>query len=234
MTNLLSPKISITAQKLGNEGEPLAIVDNFFESVDKLVEVARTRPFSPAANYYPGLRSAAPNQYLSAVHTLLQDALSEIFQFEKDQVLSIDSAISMVTRRPEDLSEYQRIPHFDRPQREGLACVHYLFPAELPYGGTSFYRHNSTGYEFIDENRVETYQETLKTEFSEIGLPEPPAYINGDTNMFTRYASCEGIYNRALFYRASSLHSGNIFPDHNYDAEPAQSRLTMTSFIKLK
>lgn len=227
-------RMRIEAIELGNEREPLAVVDNFFPAADHLASVAKERPFTVANSFYPGLRSAAPNQYLAAIHQLLQNYLWEIFGFEKDAIESIDSAFSVISRRPEELSTLQRIPHFDTPQREGLACVHYLFPETSGYGGTSFYRHKRTGYEYVDAERFPLYKASLEEDLREHGLTEPPRYVLGDTDIFSRYASQEARFNRALFYRASSLHSGDIKPDHSYDPNPETGRLTMTAFIQLR
>lgn len=230
---MFAPDISINQLQLGNEGQPLVIVDNFFSAAEPLAAAAHSRPFKSEHAFYPGLRSAAPNQYLRAIHTLAVEALTGVFGFKAIDLISIDSVYSYVTTTPGQLKPYQRIPHFDIPFAEGIACVHYLFPNSSGFGGTSFYRHNSTGFEFIDEGRITQYMAVLDEEIASCGLPEPAQYITGDTALFTRHMSCEPKFNRILFYRACMLHSGNIFIDHDFDAAPLNNRLTVTTFIKI-
>lgn len=223
----------ITKGYIGKEGEPIAIIENFFPHPEALVNVAKERPFELDASFYPGHRSVAPNQYIQFVYDTLVNHCGDLFGFEKDNIATVDSRFSLVDKKPEDLQVLQKIPHFDVPRKDGLACVHYLCPPSENYGGTSFYKHKSTGYEFVDAERVDHYMKTLEGEIEKYGLPSPPEYINGDTDIFTRIASHDAVFNRALFYRASSLHSGNIKKDHNYNLDPETGRLTMTSFITL-
>lgn len=231
MTN---KKQHITKSTIGAEGEPIAIIDNFFPSPETLANAAKDRVFTLDSSYYPGHRTAAPNQYIQFLYETLVNNLGDLFGFDKSSFSSIESRFSLVDKKPEDLQVLQKVPHFDVPKKNGLACIHYLCPAQSNYGGTSFYRHKSTGYEFVDAGRVEHYMKSLEMDIEKYGLPDPPEYINGDTDIFTRVASYEAVYNRALFYRASSLHSGNIKKDHNFNLDPELGRLTMTSFTLLK
>lgn len=217
----------------GREGEPVAVVDGFFPLARRLAAVAPRRPFAAAAGYYPGQRSPAPNEYLAAIRALLAGELAPAFGIAPETIRRVEASYSLVSRPPASLAPMQRVPHFDTPRREGIACVHYLFPEDAGFGGTSFYRHNSTGYESVDATRVDRYMAALEAELARDGLPEPPRYVNGDTPHFTRILSCRPRFNRALFYRACRLHSGDILPDHDFSAGPAGGRLTMTAFIHL-
>ena len=226
--------ISIASESLGNEGEPLVVVDHFFEQAAALASIAAIRPFREDVKFYPGVRTAAPKEYYLAIKRLLKTELSSRFGFDSKDILGIDCALSIVNKAPNELNLYQRIPHFDTPKKNGIACVHYLFPDDGRFGGTSFYRHKSTGFEFVNQARLKEYHDRLRGELESIGVPNPPQYIMGDTDLFTRYHVCDAKFNRALFYRTSSLHSGDIYPDHNFSGKPNEARLTLTSFIQLK
>jgi hypothetical protein len=137
---------------------------------------------------------------------------------------------SLVTTPPAKLVMLQRIPHIDSVTSNGLASVHYLFRKDL--GGTAFYRHRSTGFEYIDASRRERYVQVLEKENSG---PDGPGteYINGDTPLFEQIAKQDGVFNRMLIYRRNSLHSGCIGKDFVPDANPATGRLSINSFIDL-
>jgi hypothetical protein len=135
---------------------------------------------------------------------------------------------SLVTTPPEQLEMIQRVPHVDSVQGNGLASVHYLFREN--HGGTAFYRHRKTGFEYVDESRRDIYFKSLQ---DEMNGPDAPGsgYINGDTPLFAQVAKQDGLFNRILFYRRNSLHSGCI--DRNFipDPNPLSGRLSINCFL---
>ena len=135
---------------------------------------------------------------------------------------------SIVTIPADQLKLLQRIPHFDSTKRDELAAVFYLFEKHL--GGTSFYRHNKTGYEYIDDARRIPYFKSLESENDTDNIPQQ-GYINGDTALFTRIGEQKGIFNRLIVYRRQNLHSGSINPSFVSDANPRKGRLTISIFI---
>ncbi len=117
----------------------------------------------------------------------------------------------------------QSVPHFDGFDRTHIASVHYLCTEE--FGGTSFYRHRSTGYETMDAQRIVEYAPRLKAEV--MGLNTRSfTYIRGDTALFERTASVEAKFNRAIYYRSNVLHSGDIPANISMPAQPRKGRLT--------
>jgi hypothetical protein len=88
--------------------------------------------------------------------------------------------------------------------------LHYLFKRTL--GGTAFYRHRATGFEYVDFARRPSYLACVDQESN--GPHRPAAgYITGSTALYEQICAQEGIFNRLLMYRRNSLHSGNIAPD---------------------
>ena len=124
---------------------------------------------------------------------------------------------SLVTTPAESLSTPQRIPHVDSLGKDGLATIHYLFKKDL--GGTAFYRHRSTGFEFIDESRQESVPAGAGARDERARRPGAE-YINGDTALFEQIARQDGVYNRMLVYRRNFLHSGCIGADFVPDPDP--------------
>jgi hypothetical protein len=224
----LHPDIRIQKLTLGAERAPLLVVDNFVSAPEELIQNALRKPFSPAASYFPGLRVKASLSYQD-LYSRLRATLHEVFELEGPTLRFSMCHYSLVTTRPDQLALPQRIPHADSLARTGLAAIHYLFKAD--HGGTGFYRHRQTGYEYVDESRQKRYLECIRQELSGPNQP-PPAYINGDTALFERIASAEGVFNRLLIYRRNSLHSGNISPDFVPDPNPLTGRLSINSFME--
>ena len=135
---------------------------------------------------------------------------------------------SLVTQPPEKLAFLQRIPHIDSSTSRGLATVHYLFHAG--WGGTAFYRHRGTGYEYVDEGRELAYFTRLQQESQGADAPAP-GYIGEDTPLFERVEKVDGIYNRMLVYRRNSLHSATIDNDRVPPPDPVGGRLSINTFI---
>ncbi len=228
----LHEKFTARIDLIGLEKEPVIIIDNFLKNPATLVEyaVANSSRFTRDADYYPGIRTPCTIEYMKTVHGHLSKLMFEVFQLPQSGIQG-KSFFSIVTIPGVKLDLLQRIPHYDIPDKTGIAMIHYL--CSNKFGGTSFYRHKGTGFEFIDKSRVESYSTMLKSEIQNHGMPEP-AYINGDTALYQRIASYKAAYNRILIYRSSSLHSGNITPDYARDPDPRIGRLTITSFIKGK
>jgi hypothetical protein len=135
---------------------------------------------------------------------------------------------SVAATPPGQLSLAQRIPHIDGVTEGMIAIVHYL--ARDDFGGTSFYRHRSTGFETVDESRHRRYLDALKRDFATHNEP-PAAYIEGDTPLFERTAGYDAIFNRAIIYRSSLLHCADLPNGTVLPADPRTGRLTIASFL---
>jgi len=184
--------------------------------------------FGPTTELFPGVRAQAPLNYSDLFNGPLKPTIIKFFKLENRTLRFSLCHYSLVTRPASELTLLQRIPHFDSLDSSGLAAVHYLFKDD--FGGTGFYRHRKTGFEFIDTSRKEAYFHSLK---SESGGPNVPAaeYINGDTSLFEQIARQDGGFNRILIYRRNSLHSGCIPKNFVPDPNPLTGRLSINSFI---
>ncbi|AIT07861.1 hypothetical protein MC45_17585 [Sphingomonas taxi] len=217
----------IVARRIGNEAEPIAIIDGFHPDPDALRSHAATAPFEPGRHHYPGLRASLPATYFAAVRPALTRALAGVFNHDGALAL-LDSSYALVTTPPARLTLPQRLPHVDAVDPRRIALVHYLDPDGGD--GTAFYRHRSTGFERLDRARAPIYFEQLDAELRHGGVPAP-AYIHGSTPLFERIALVEARYNRAVLYRSALLHSGAIAPDAVLSDDPTRGRLTITAFL---
>jgi hypothetical protein len=224
----LNPYVNTRVYKLGDEQSPLLVVDNFLQNAELLVEHACQQHFVQNSPLYPGIRAPAPIGFQSLFLSALGRQLKHVFEL-KGSTLSLSLCqYSMVVLPADQLTLLQRIPHFDSTKRDELAAVFYLFKEDL--GGTSFYRHNKTGYEYIDDARRITYFKSLESENDGDNIPQH-GYINGDTALFKRIGEQKGVFNRLIVYRRQNLHSGSISPNFIPDADPRKGRLTINIFI---
>ncbi|RYY01210.1 MAG: hypothetical protein EOO53_19165 [Gammaproteobacteria bacterium] len=223
---------NIDCFRTGDEQQEILLVDNYLKGASALKERAiQENNFARADSFYPGVRMHVPQEYTFSIVKNLGFFMEKFFQLEVRQIKSAVSKFSIVTTPANNLDLLQRIPHFDSPSRKGLAVVHYL--QTIPNMGTSLYRHKPTNFEYIDEQRHSSYMAKIEETFPNEDK-YPQGYINGSTDQFEEIASVDAVFNRLLMYRGTSLHSGKIGKDYNFDPSPATGRLTLTSFFEFR
>ena len=228
MTLTAHPGFAVQKLTIGREQAPLLIVDNLVADADALVELAAGKLFGDVASYYPGIRAKAPLSYQQFVLKQLGQTFSDTFGSAGRSFRFTACYFSLVTKPPETLSHLQCIPHIDSVQGTELAFVHYLFKSD--HGGTAFYRHRSTGFEVVTQQRKLEYFEAVEAE--RVG-PDKPAmgYISGNTALYEQIRSEAGVFNRMLVYRRNSLHSGSIAIPSAIDPNPRTGRLSINGFL---
>jgi len=222
------PAASVQKLRIGREQAPLLVIDNLVSDAESLVDLAATKIFGGVATYYPGIRAKVPLTYQHFILERFGPLFSEYFGLAGAKLRFTDCHFSIVTTPPGKLEYVQRIPHADSFLGSQLAFVHYLFKADL--GGTAFYRHRKTGFEVIDETRSAAYLRCLEEE-RQGPDSAPPAYINGDTPLFEEVSRQQGVFNRMLAYRRTSLHCGCIAPGFAFDPNPRSGRLSVNGFL---
>lgn len=225
----LSPDLRMQELAIGIEESPLLVIDNFVRRPDELIKWAASRLFTDTGRSFPGIRTRAPLSYRKLIEDRLQSKLARFFGLGDRSIRFPMAHYSLVTTPPEELEPVQRVPHVDSVHGNGLATVHYLFRGG-EYGGTAFYRHRRTGFEYVDEARQAIYFRALAEEMEGPDAPAPE-YINGDTALFEQVAVQAGVFNRMLVYRRNSLHSGCIAPDFIPEANPMRGRLSINCFL---
>lgn len=224
----LHPDFSYRIDSVGNERQPVLIVENFLSDPASLVEFcALNAKFNKVDALYPGARASAPDGYIQMIHYYLRDIIYSTFSIDDSMVNHVKADYSMVLTPVNQLKLAQCIPHYDSLITTELAAVHYLCKKEQ--GGTSLYRHRTTGFEYVDKTRSALYTETLKEEIKTGTYYQQ--YLNGSNHLFEEIAAYEAVFNRIILYRCTSLHSGNIAPDFRFDPNPRTGRLTINTFI---
>ncbi len=221
------PAPTIVGRRIGNEHEPIVIVDDFAPDPAALRDFAAERTFGVPVTAYPGIRAPAPPTYLDAARPILATIFGQAFGLT-GAARVIDLCFAIVTTPRERLTLEQRIPHIDGAEPGRVAMVHFL--SEADHGGTAFFRHRSTGFETIGPDRTAAYYATLDREVRRDG-PPPADYIRGSTAQFECLCEVVAKPNRAVFYRSALLHSGVIPPDLPLSPDPRVGRLTITGFF---
>ena len=211
----------------GEEREPVVVIDDFSSDPQRLRDLARRANYKPGGNHYPGHRAPAPADYLGERMPTLRSALSEVFGAVQGADLA-SCSFSLVTTPPDQLTPIQRLPHFDGTDPGILAVLHYL--CEPNEGGTSFYRHRTTGFETISADRLNAYDAALQAEIKASGLP-PAAYFSGATYQYEQIGRVEAAFNRLVIYRGWRLHSGEIPKASEIGKPGAEPRLTVNTFL---
>jgi len=223
------PSLTYSVKSIGQDQQPLIIVENFLSDPHSLVQFASSHcQLTPSNDLYPGIRTHSPPQYLQLIRAQLGDLIASTFKLNHQNVKLAESYLSIVNTPAKNLHPLQRIPHIDGANPNDIAFLHFL--CDEKYGGTSFYRHRATGYEFINDERLNNFTQSLEKEFETQGLPE--GYTHGTSQFFEKVETCAANFNRLLIYRGTSLHSGDIAENYNYDPNPKTGRLTVTSFLR--
>ena len=227
----LKPKPSVHCQLIGTEQTPLLVIDQFFPASDWLWQQAQHGAYqADPANFYPGVRAPTPQSYQDALQNLLP-LLQQVYAPQARQLTVLSSAFSLACKPAEQLKPIQMLPHFDTVEPHQLAMVHYLCDGR--HGGTAFYRHRYTGFERISAERLQSYGPVLKQQAMAARLHEAPRYMHGSSALFQQIGEVEACFNRAVIYPGNLLHSGNIRELSAAAADPAQGRLTISSFLQL-
>jgi len=212
----------------GRERLPVIVIDSFSDEPAELAAVAMDAVFIDVGSVYPGVRAPAPQGYVDALLAATAPLIEQVFGCQPRPELDL-CAFSLVTTPPSELSRIQRIPHFDGPEPDRIAFLHYL--CAQGQGGTSFYRHRSTGFESVSNSRVDEYRASL---LEELDTDSPRNdYCTDDTRLFERVHRVDAAFNRLLIYKGNALHSGDISPDTVLSEDPRQGRLTINGFGRL-
>ena len=214
---------------VGAERSPVLVFDEASGDPAALVETAAAlSPYPAASNFYPGLRrligtgDVAAMAYVTRLLRSIGPRLCQTFGLTGFQLL--EASFSMVTTPPERLSPPQRAPHFDSPDPDYLAVLHYLSATRGT--GTAFYRQRSTGIEQVSAASLARFVEAAQRETTTAS-----GYIHGSNAAFEQTGAVEAAPDRLIVYRGRLLHSGIIPPGATLETDPRKGRLTANLFV---
>jgi hypothetical protein len=220
--------------RFGESQSPVVVVDGFSGVVERVAELAdELAPFPPIkGNYYPGLRrvitQADAKAYGYVFEACRQAAPFIGGAFDAKSFDLTEASFSIVTLEPHELRAVQRQPHFDFPEQNVFAMLHYL---RVPPGsGTAFYRHRETGIERVTPSNVDRFARIARAEAAK--LPKDSGYMHGSDDFYDQIGLVEAVPDRMVIYHSSLLHSGVIPPDMSFSADPREGRLTANFFLR--
>lgn len=224
----LAPAPLLAIEKIGTEGNAVAVIDGALTTPDDAIGLAASRNFTPIGPYYPGVRASLGGETAAAFAAGLSPVIGEALGLSATRWRG-EAFFSIVTAAPDSLAPIQRLPHFDGLEVTRVAAL--VFLAHADFGGTSFYRHRATGFEAITAERYPLYGEALKADVARHGLP-PPDYIGDGAPLFDEIANFPQAFNRLLLYRGNVLHCSRMRNTHALSADPRRGRLTINMFLQ--
>jgi hypothetical protein len=231
---MFNPNLSIESVAL-SDGRSYLVVDNILREPEQFIAhaVARRAEFSQEnSHYYPGPELRLPQ----GAHQAFEAFFSQYIRgrLGARRTRSVACRMSMVTRQPEALEPYQRIPHVDggpfQPGEGNFAMVLYLFEDER-LGGTGFFRPRVDAPTLLA--MMARAQHMDRDAFSNV-IDSAPAYPTRSNAYFEKMAAVRPAFNRAVFYDGSIYHSGDIHHPELLSADPEKGRLTVNAFFGVR
>lgn len=220
-----------TIDRIGAEKTPVLTLDGFDLFTPVLLHAAARANFAPDAKfYYPGVRAPIPKEVAVAILQGVYRQMYPLFGIPENLSLKPrDASFSLVTSVPESLSHLQRIPHFDTSSPYFFALLLYLNPE--PHGGTGFFRHRSTGFERISEERSEIYFSSADRFLQRQGGPSA-GYVTESRDDFELFHKVDYCQHRLTIYPGNLLHSILVDSHADIDSQPHSGRLTANLFFE--
>jgi len=231
MERIISSNKSVIRQTIGQEQCPVLIYDDFDPDPNALRNIAIESFFINGGEVYPGIRAALPETYFDTLRKKLVPEIETAFAGKLLDGFE-NCTFSIVTTPQNKLKLNQCVPHTDENDENYLAFIHYLCDEEL--GGTNFFRHKSSSYERITQDRAERYNAAMGESLTQkLKTSYAPQYFDKDDTLFECIYSAENRFNRLVVYSGANLHSGYIPYPERLTEDPTLGRLTITGFMPL-
>ncbi|MFY8327252.1 DUF6445 family protein [Pseudoalteromonas sp. ZZD1] len=236
MRNLtVNPKIKIEKLIVPETDIYAFVIDDFLLDMSSVMHFAENiayfNPMFSDNSFYPGVRDHMPQPYQRLLLTFFQnEILPKIKGYSYTSATLHKSLLSLISCKPTDLINDQKVPHIDSCDPRDYAFVHYLSNKEL--GGTSIYK-------YIPENIVE-FKDEHKPLLAKMvrdmkNKPEEHnGYLSNSTSIFEQVLKIEAKFNRLVIYQGNLLHSANITSAASYSRDPKVGRLSIASFASIK
>ncbi len=213
--------------RYGETGQVIVVIDNFSPNAKRLVEHSKTLIYKRMNPHYPGMQAPAPPQYLQPLFPAIGFILAHAF--EQPGTMKFEACnFSYVTTPPDELSPFQRYPHYDGGSDRKIALLHYLCGPDQ--GGTNFYRHERTGWETVTRERDADFETARRADVQDHSLRRT-GYFGESGDGYTLLKSVPAAFNRAIIYSSTTIHSGDLGEAPAFTTSPETGRLTVNSFL---
>ena len=147
---------------IGEDSIPVVIIDDYANNLDEIInQVANNANFdTDNITSYPGIRSSIPKDLVVSYLKPLMKGIFQIYNVPKSLKPSPkDNYFSLITTKPSELTPIQSWPHFDTPNPNLLAVIHYLGKGE--HGGIGFFEHKKSGLIYKEPAVFRPYDKRL-------------------------------------------------------------------------
>ena len=225
----LNPQARCHVLKIGHEQTRVLLIDNAFQHIDAVQEMAAAQTYTPEnATYYPGVRAPCPTGLRDAMLAVSTGLIRQAYQLSSHQRLADQGSwLSLAATPPEQLHPLQCVPHFDSQHSTDFAIM--LYVNDGGYQGTGFYRHNPTGFENITPSRWPGFEASRRAYESEFGRRKQD-YFASSNDEYTLMGKIDYMPNRMVIYPGTLLHSGLVDSNADLSTNPTSGRLTVNVF----
>jgi hypothetical protein len=226
--------MEVGVYEVGRSKSKIIVIDDFLTNAQGVADTAATLPAFPLEGRtgYPGRRhQIGPGDKASSCVMSILKGAGPLIQshYAADNFRVFEASFSLVTTPPAEMSQKQRMPHYDWDDPDYLAIMLHLH--HVPDTGTAFYRHVASGIEQVRHDAATELRKVVQGELAEYNLN--PAGSGGPSDAYyEKIFQVEGRFNRLVIYQGSLLHSGYFPPDFNYSGDPRTGRLTANVFIQ--
>ncbi|MEO0422532.1 MAG: DUF6445 family protein [Pseudomonadota bacterium] len=237
-TIAVNPAAKVEIREIG-DGRRCAIVDDFLQDTASLVHYsqAHASEFHIRPHTYPGPGRVIGALCMEEIQRFIRSQLSRHFPFHRSAI-KLTAGLSMVTLRPEQLSNFQRICHIDprhAEDRRTFAGLVYLFD-KPELGGTAFYRWKQQAMAFeamAMELRDPQAAHRLLQERSAY-YREAPRYMTESNDVAELMEVVPAKWNRFVFYDGEYPHSGHITRPELLTQDFTTGRLSLNLFASVR
>lgn len=225
-----TPKIEL----IGKHKTPVIIIDEYANNLDEIIEqVVNNNSFTPdEITSYPGIRSPISKDFVVNYLKPLMQGLYDIYKFPNTSRPSPkDNYFSLITKKPRELLPIQTWPHFDTPNPNMIAVIHYLGKGD--FGGIGFFSHKNSGLERIEQKNKEYFYQCVG-EFFDEASNKNLGYCQCNHSEFFCYKKIAYKTNRLIIFPGQLLHSTLVDLNSDIDPNPASGRLTANMFVEFK
>lgn len=233
----LNPSAEIRRQDIADDAF-CVIVDDFLEDPDALIDFAadNAEQFSMPERSYPGMMMRLETAALADFDRFVRNRMGRTFSFLRSNA-SLSTGLSMVTLKPEELTNYQRLCHTDPRSdmsRRNYAALVYLYENEA-LGGTAFYRLKRPDivYRALELDMQDpAAASAFLAEHTEV-FRQPPCYISTSNELVELVHVVQPRFNRFVFYSGEIAHSAHITSPELLTRNFRKGRLTLNCFASV-
>ena len=225
--------MEVKVHEVGRSKSKIIVIDDFLTNAQGVVDAAAALPAFPLEDKtgYPGRRhQIGPGDKASSYVMDILKGAGPLIQnhYDADNFRVFEASFSLVTTPPAEMSQRQRIPHYDWDDPNYLAIMLHLH--RVPDTGTAFYRHVASGIEQVSGATTPQLNSMMQAELAESNFD--PAGSGGQADAYyEKIFQVEGRFNRLVIYQGCLLHSGYFSPNFNYSSDPQTGRLPAPLFL---